>query len=160
MAKVASLHVLPDKHAYTDVFTSNNFKLANRHFLLLIKSQKHHAEHASDKNPVYSRLGLVISRKNVRKASQRNTIKRIVRETFRLSLNQTEAIHWLTPGHVDTKSQLTFDCVFLARPNIVQLNKKQLAGLLNTFWTKIITRNPLALCSREMPKDSQKRKTI
>jgi ribonuclease P protein component len=49
-------------------------KASNQYFLLLAKPN----------GLASSRLGLVIAKKNVRLAVQRNRIKRIVRETFRL----------------------------------------------------------------------------
>lgn len=58
---------------YGPVFKHPSFRVSSRHLLILAL--------VSDK-PV-SRLGIVVAKKNIRKAVQRNRIKRILRETFR-----------------------------------------------------------------------------
>jgi len=60
---------------YTEVFDNNSVRVA--HPNLLILSQPNGTE--------TSRLGLVIGKKNVPTAVARNKIKRVVRETFRLT---------------------------------------------------------------------------
>ena len=59
---------------FKTVFDCCEFKVSNKHFLFLAKRNR------SDK----SRLGIVVSKKNVRLAVQRNKIKRAIRQAFRI----------------------------------------------------------------------------
>lgn len=72
----------------------------------------------------HPRLGLVIAKKHVRNATDRNRIKRIARETFRLCRRQLPAV----------------DAVALARPGIADLDKAALAKLFNIQWRKLAKR--------------------
>ena len=155
MVKPASLHVLPDKQAYQQVFAGNTCKSGNSSFLLLAK--------LSADQSVYSRLGMVVSRKNVRKACHRNKIKRVVKETFRHKVNLAEFSYFqqycslqdgslqinplsIQPGQTEDHQSCicrpfkAFDYVFLARPSIIELDKKQLASLFSKVWTRLICR--------------------
>ena len=58
---------------YSRVFDGAEARASHKHLLLLAKSN----------NEPGHRLGLVIAKKNVRLAVQRNRIKRIAREVFR-----------------------------------------------------------------------------
>lgn len=58
---------------YKAVFDAAQFKASNQHVLFL----------ARPNGMQHSRLGLVIAKKNVRLAVQRNRIKRLLRESFR-----------------------------------------------------------------------------
>lgn len=69
----------------------------------------------------HPRLGLVIAKKHVRNATDRNRIKRIVRETFRLQQHQ------LFP----------LDTVVLARAGAGDLDKAALAKVFNKLWRKL-----------------------
>lgn len=67
-----------------------------------------------------SRLGLVVAKKHVKQANQRNRIKRLVREHFRQHpLNQER------------------DLVFLARTGIANLDNEQIRGYLSDLWRKL-----------------------
>jgi ribonuclease P protein component len=67
------------------------------------------------------RLGLVIAKKNVRLAVQRNRIKRIAREFFRS-----------TPA-----GQMPLDVVLLTRRGIDQLDNAELSSILKLQWQKL-----------------------
>ena len=67
------------------------------------------------------RLGLVIAKKSVRLAAQRNRIKRIAREFFRT-----------LPA-----SEPAMDVVLLARPGIDQLDNAELSSILLRQWQKL-----------------------
>ena len=56
------------------VFDKAEFKVSNKELLIL----------ANQNGFSFSRLGLVIAKKNVRLAVQRNRIKRVIRESFRI----------------------------------------------------------------------------
>lgn len=93
---------------YKAVFSNAQFKVSCRYFLIL----------AIKNNWMHSRLGLVIAKKNVAKAVQRNRVKRIVREFFRLHGNRM-------PG---------LDLVVLARKDVDTLQNSQLSARLATLW--------------------------
>lgn len=95
------------------VFESNQFRVAHSHLLLL----------AVPNGLSHSRLGLVVGKKNVPKAVERNRIKRVVRETFRLSQ---------LPQSVDV--------IFLARKGVDQLSSSQQGLLLNKSWGRLSRR--------------------
>ncbi len=67
------------------------------------------------------RIGVIVSKKNIRKAVFRNRIKRMTRESFRM--NQ----HLLTG----------LDIVIIARASMGQLDDKGLSKLLDKAWTKL-----------------------
>ena len=98
---------------YKQVFDHNEARASHRYFLLLAKTSPGSCQ----------RLGLVIAKKNVRFAVDRNRVKRIVRETFRQLPEQTPPL----------------DMIFLARRGIEQLEKGQLSSILREQW-QILTR--------------------
>lgn len=63
---------------YKGVFDGALFKVHQPHFLFL-------AKHSELPN---SRLGLVVAKKKVRRAHERNRVKRLARESFRLHQHQ------------------------------------------------------------------------
>jgi ribonuclease P protein component len=67
------------------VFNGNPSTVSDRHFRLLAISRPTpgNGDSELEQSSTGSRLGLAIAKKNVRKASQRNCIKRQAREVFR-----------------------------------------------------------------------------
>ncbi|ENW85329.1 MULTISPECIES: ribonuclease P protein component [Acinetobacter] len=65
---------------YKGVFDGALFKVHQPHFLFL-------AKHSELPN---SRLGLVVAKKKVRRAHERNRVKRLARESFRLHQQQLD----------------------------------------------------------------------
>lgn len=63
---------------YKSVFDGALFKVHQPHFLFLAK----HSEQPK------SRLGIVVAKKKVRRAHERNRVKRLARESFRLHQQQ------------------------------------------------------------------------
>jgi ribonuclease P protein component len=96
---------------YSQVFDGAEARASHKHMLLLarINSGKEH------------RLGLVIAKKNIRLAVQRNRIKRVAREFFR-TLPSTE-----TP----------LDVVLLTRRGMDQLDNAELSSILRQQWQKL-----------------------
>lgn len=99
---------------YRSVFNDNLVRSAHPHLLIL----------ARPNTLGHPRLGLVIAKKHVRNATDRNQIKRISRETFRLQQHQLPPL----------------DTVVLARPGVGDLDKAALAKLLNKLWRKLAKR--------------------
>ena len=96
---------------YSRVFDGVEAKASHRHLLLL----------ARQNDEPWHRLGLVIAKKNVRLAVQRNRVKRIVREFFR---------HQATDGP-------GLDVVFLARRGVDQLENEELSTILQQQWQRL-----------------------
>lgn len=97
---------------FKPVFDQAPFRASHQHFMFLARSN-------GLDNP---RLGLVVAKKNVRLAVQRNRIKRLVRETFRAYQHQLPAI----------------DCVFLTRRGIDQLDNATLRKQLEQQFRRLI----------------------
>lgn len=93
---------------YKAVFSNAQFKVSCRHFLVL----------AIRNSRSCSRLGLVIAKKNVALAVQRNRIKRQLRNTFRHN-----ATHL---GNLDL--------VVLARKDADKLDNTQLKTTIESLW--------------------------
>ena len=72
----------------------------------------------------HARLGLVIAKKNIRLAVQRNRVKRIVRDTFRLHQHQLKGI----------------DVIVLARGGLDQSSNSQIHSACNTLWHQLAKR--------------------
>lgn len=99
---------------YRAVFSGTQIRAAHPNLLLL----------ASRNDLGHPRLGLVMAKKHVRNASDRNRIKRIARETFRLRQ------HELPP----------LDVVALARPGAGALDNAALSKLFDKLWRKLAKR--------------------
>ena len=72
----------------------------------------------------HARLGLVISKKFAKLAVERNQIKRIIRESFRLNASQIPAI----------------DIVVLSRKGVTQLDKAQLRAGFDELLGQLVRR--------------------
>lgn len=101
---------------YSRVFDGAEARASHRHFLLLARTN----------NGPRHRLGLVIAKKNVRLAVQRNRIKRVAREVFR-QLPHTEP---------------ALDVILLARKGLDQLDNAELSTILQQQWQKLIRHAP------------------
>ncbi len=95
---------------YKQVFT-NPVKSTSKHFTLL----------AVPNQLEFPRLGIIVAKKNVRFAVDRNRIKRIMRESFRTQNQKLPAI----------------DCVILARRASSEQANQVLFGQLDGLWKKI-----------------------
>jgi ribonuclease P protein component len=102
---------LLDAKAYTRVFDGTEGKASHKHLLLLARRNGLGGH----------RLGLVVAKKNVRLAVQRNRIKRITREFFRT----------LPPGSTG------MDVVLIARRGIDQLENAELSTILRQQWQRL-----------------------
>ncbi len=72
----------------------------------------------------HPRLGLAISRKNIRTAAGRNKVKRQARESFRL--------------HQDIIGN--FDVVVMAKPGADKVHRRQLRAQLDKHWQELAER--------------------
>ena len=103
-------HRLHASDQFRQVFKNTEVRVAHPKYILLAKC-----------NSVdYARLGIVVGKRHINKASARNVIKRLVRETFRKNI-------WSE----------SFDVLFLVRSDLTGISKKELTGLLEDGWKRL-----------------------
>lgn len=68
----------------------------------------------------HARLGLTVAKKHVKRAHERNRIKRLVRESFRLNQHELPAV----------------DFVVIAKKGIADLSNPELTELLSKLWRR------------------------
>lgn len=93
-----------------DFVFSKAKKLENQSFLLLYRSN----------NLQNARIGIIIAKKNVPKAHDRNRLKRIIRETFRTTLNLANV-----------------DIIFLAKKGLNKIDNSALSSNLKNEFNKL-----------------------
>lgn len=96
---------------YRAVFDQVDWKVSSKEILCLSR------DNGSD----HPRLGLVIAKKNVRLAVQRNRVKRIIRESFRLHQHQLPPL----------------DIIILARKGINDFNNGELHAEFAKLWQRL-----------------------
>ncbi|MEX4560539.1 ribonuclease P protein component [Haemophilus influenzae] len=77
---------------------------------------------ARKNNLEHPRLGLTVAKKHLKRAHERNRIKRLVRESFRLSQHRLPA----------------YDFVFVAKNGIGKLDNNTFAQILEKLWQRHI----------------------
>jgi ribonuclease P protein component len=101
---------LSNSEDYRGVFELNDVKVAHPCYLLLAKLNKKE----------YSRLGLIVAKKNLPKSVARNRLKRLVRETFRqFPINPS------------------VDVVFLSRRGVIDIGKQDMHSMLTKAWKRL-----------------------
>ncbi len=103
-------HRLLNANAFSPVFDAPSFKVHHRNFLILAKFNDFG----------HPRLGLIVPKKVMRKAVQRNQCKRVVRESFRNKQHNLPAI----------------DAIVLARRGSEQLVKENIREILDGLWDR------------------------
>ncbi|MEI6746050.1 MAG: ribonuclease P protein component [Methylococcaceae bacterium] len=98
---------------YKKVFT-NPTKSSDSYFTLL----------AVENNFDYPRLGLVVAKKNIRKAVHRNRVKRVVRDNFRRNRH----------------TMINIDIVVLARKEALDIAPSLLQKSLEKHWLRLVSR--------------------
>lgn len=68
-----------------------------------------------------ARLGFVIPKKQIKLAVQRNRVRRIVRESFRLNRHQLDAL----------------DFVIMARSGLAELDNQQIREMIDALWFRL-----------------------
>ena len=96
---------------YKRVFDDVDIRASHKHFLLLGRYN----------NLNSNRLGLVIAKKHVRHAVQRNRIKRVTREFFRCC----------------PATEVSLDVIVLARQGVDRLDNAALSAVLRQQWLKL-----------------------
>ncbi|MFP8966957.1 ribonuclease P protein component [Pokkaliibacter sp. CJK22405] len=102
---------LLDSRDYKEVFDDVLVKASDKSLLIL----------ARPSSKERSRLGLVIAKKHVRRANQRNRIKRVIREHFRVTHTRLDAL----------------DLVIIARQGLGDLSNEELRQILARLWQRL-----------------------
>ena len=98
---------------YSTVFKKTDFKLSAATILILVS-----------KSVLPPRLGIVIAKKNVKSAVQRNRLKRNFRESFRLRQEEFG----------------TIDMVVLARQGLDMMNNREVLTQINLLFDELINK--------------------
>jgi len=106
---------LTEPAQFKAVFNHADFKVSNRLFLILARSN----------DLERCRLGLVIGKKHLSRAFQRNRIKRLLRNSFRLNQSLLEGL----------------DIVILARSNMSNLDNKQIVENIQCLWLDLVKKS-------------------
>lgn len=105
---------LLNKEDFKNVFSSVFKKIGCKYFFGLLKKN----------NLKNQRLGIIVSKSNVKKANKRNLIKRIIKESFRLNKEKIQ----------------NMDVIVLIKKEINQLKtKKEIRREIDRLWEKIET---------------------
>ena len=99
---------------FKQVFSRASLKVSDRHLLIL----------ACPNELDHSRIGFVISKKNIRLAVHRNRVRRIIRESFRLNQHTLPNV----------------DIVILARHGLGDLENSDVQALISRSWNRLIKR--------------------
>ncbi len=91
-------------------------------------SSQHAAMLANPNQLHYGRLGLIVSKKQIRTAVARNCIKRIVRESFRLKQHELKG----------------FDVIIIAYKSLASLNKIELHTCISKQWSRLLMQQKIA----------------
>ena len=108
---------LIDSARYKAVF-SDNVRVSDQYWTILAGVERETTEGQG------SRLGLAISKKNAPRAVDRNRLKRVVRESFRLNRNRLGSV----------------DLVVMARRESVAVSNAELYASLRRLWKKLAYR--------------------
>jgi ribonuclease P protein component len=99
-----------------DAVFSKPLRNRDRYFLLLTR----------ENTQTHSRLGLIVSKKRIRKAVSRNRVKRIIRDSFRLHQHQLPAV----------------DVILLAYQSADKADSRELRFSLDRHWKKLFSLFP------------------
>lgn len=105
-----SVRLLTSKD-YSQVFDNVDIRVSSKHFLIL--ARKSHSKN--------SRLGIIVAKKHVKLAVQRNRLKRLLRESFRQNKTAIAGI----------------DFVVLAKKNAALLNNQSCTEEYQYLWNKL-----------------------
>jgi ribonuclease P protein component len=108
---------LLDSKAFELVFNKPDFRVSNKYFLILGSWS------ASDN----ARLGIIVAKKNIARATQRNRIKRIIREAFRSRCTTLAAADLVVMARKELQFLENSECHSTIHVLMDEINKKKQA---------------------------------
>ena len=102
---------LLDSNEFDSVFKNNQYRVGCPEFLVLATANEHST----------SRIGMVIGKKTTALAVNRNTIKRLIRESFRRCFSEEPHM----------------DLVIISRKAVNKRSNRELADTLQGLWRKL-----------------------
>lgn len=108
----------PADFKYT--FDNTDYRYSTSTFLILVSDRQKNDQHTCH----VARLGLVVAKKHLKRAVDRNRFKRVARDSFRLNQHALEGL----------------DCVVLARSGVrnIDLANNELRDSLTDAWAYIL----------------------
>ena len=106
---------------YKQVFDDASLRVSCKELLILARSNRFD----------HPRLGIVVAKKHVRRATQRNRAKRLIRETFRL--HQDDLINRTGTN----AAGIGLDAIVLARGGLDRLDNPALRAQLEQLWRQL-----------------------
>ncbi len=107
-------HRLLSPSEFKPLFDQPQWRASSQHFLLLVSENRRAAP----------RLGIVIGKRRVKRAVDRNLLRRLIRESFR---HRTAELAGL-------------DVVVLVRADLRHPDKRQIAEELDKVWAKLLAK--------------------
>ena len=104
------------------LLTSHDFKCVFDHVDIKVGTAELLVLAFDNQNDTPARLGLVVAKKNLKRAVDRNRFKRIVRESFRNHQDQLEGL----------------DIVVLSRRGAKQLDASALRNMVDQTWQRVL----------------------
>ena len=108
---------LLDSKAFKLVFNKPDFRVSNKYFLIL-------GCWTTCEN---ARLGVIVAKKNIARATQRNRIKRIIREAFRSRCSTLAAVDLVVMAKKELQFLENSECHSTIHVLIDEINKKKQA---------------------------------
>ena len=106
---------LLDSKAYEQVFKKPDIRVSNKYFLILgLWTEFEQA-----------RIGVIVAKKNIARANQRNRIKRLVREVFRLEKNSLAPIDLVVMTRKGLEELENSECLTYIHDLIKEIEKKK-----------------------------------
>lgn len=116
--------LVPTQFSHT--FDHNEYRFSTPYLLVLVaeapacdyENRQNHEDHIA----IPGKLGLVVAKKHLKRAVDRNTFKRITRDSFRLNQHRLHGLY----------------CVVLARSKAKEIGSAELRSTLEQAWSYIL----------------------